>query len=199
VSIGSRHIPFEQLIDFVEGRLSPDEQAQSRAHVSACHRCAAEVTWLERVIELMRANDIEEPPPRVATHIMHSFRSRSTPALSPLPPRIIAALRFDSAQLRLPLGMRSGPIAERQLIFSAEGLNLDLRITPAGSLWMVSGQALVSGRRGQVELRSPSGTLQAELSDASEFVLPPVPPGDYMLILRLADVEVEVSGLKIGE
>ena len=199
MSTGSRHIPFEQLIDFVEGRLSPDGQAQARAHVSACHRCAAEVAWLERVIELMRTNDIEEPPPRVATHIMHSFRSRSAPVLSPLRQRIIAALRFDSAQLPLPLGMRSGPIAERQVVFSAEELNLDLRITPAGSLWMVSGQALVSGRRGQVELRSPSGTLQAELSDVSEFVLPPVPPGDYTLILRLADVEVEVAGLKIGE
>ena len=199
MSTGSRHIPFEQLIDFVEGRLSPDEQTQSRAHVSACHRCAAEVAWLERVIELMRTNDIEEPPPRVATHIMHSFRSRSAPALSPLRQRIMAALRFDSAQLPLPVGMRSGPIAERQLVFSAEGLNLDLRITPAGSLWTVSGQVLVSGRRGQVELRSPSGTLQAELGDASEFVLPPVPPGDYMLILRLADIEVEVAGLQIGQ
>jgi hypothetical protein len=125
VSIGSRHIPFERLIDFAEGRLSPDEQAQSRAHVSACHRCAAEVAWLECVIELMRTNDIEEPPPRVATHIMHSFRSRSAPELSPLRQRIMAALRFDSAQLPLPVGMRSGPIAERQLVFSAEGINDD--------------------------------------------------------------------------
>lgn len=199
MSTGSRHIPFEQLIDFVEGRLSPDEQAHSRAHVSACHRCTAEVAWLERVIELMRTKDIEEPPQRVATHIMHSFGSRSAPALSPLRQRIMAALRFDSAQLPLPVGMRSGPIAERQLVFSAEGFNLDLRITPAGSLWMVSGQVLASGRGGQVELRSPSGTLQAELSDASEFVLPPVPPGDYMLILRLADIEVEVVGVKVGE
>jgi hypothetical protein len=199
VSIGSRHIPFERLIDFVEGRLSPGEQAQLRAHVSACHRCAAEVAWLERVIELMRTNDIEEPPPRVATHIMHSFRSHSALELAPLRQRIVAALRFDSAQLPLPVGMRSGPIVERQLVFSAEGLNLDLRITPAGSLWTVSGQVLVSGRRGQVELRSPSGTLQAELSDASEFVLPPVPPGDYTLILQLTDVEVEVVGLKVGE
>jgi hypothetical protein len=199
VSTGSRHIPFEQLIDFVEGRLSPAEQAQSRAHVSACHRCAAQVAWLEYVIELMRTDDIEEPPPRVATHITHSFRSRSAPAPLPLRQRIIAALRFDSAQLPLPLGMRSGPVAERQLIFSAEGLDLDLRITPAGSLWMVSGQALVSGQRGQVELRGPSGTVQAELSEMSEFVLPPVPPGDYTLILRLADVEVEATGLKIDE
>ena len=197
--IGSRHIPFERLVDFVEGRLSADEGAQSRAHVSACRRCTAEVAWLERVIELMRTNDLEEPPARVAVYITDLFRSRGAPAPPPVRQRILAALRFDSAQLPLPVGMRSGPIAERQLVFSAEGFDLDLHITPAGSLWMVAGQVLGPDQPGQVDLRGSSGTLQAELSDVSEFVLPPVPAGDYTLILRLANLEVEVSGLKIGE
>jgi hypothetical protein len=51
---------------------------------------------------------------------------------------------------------------------------------------------------GQAALASSATTAEAALNDLSEFTLPPVPAGDYKLILRLADIEVEVDKLQVG-
>ena len=192
----SRHVPFEQLIDIVEGRLSLDEQV--RMHLAMCPRCAAEVAWLEHTIGLMRTDDTVEPPARVADAISHVFRPHTAPKPASLRQRIVATLRFDSAQVPLPQGTRSGPIAERQLVYNAGEIKLDLRITPAGALWVVAGQVLGMRAPGQIELQGPTGTLHAALSDVNEFVLSPAPPDDYTLIVRMAEVEIVVAGLKVG-
>jgi anti-sigma factor RsiW len=198
VSVGSRHIPFERLIDLVDGRLSPDEQRQTRIHTSACSRCATQLAWLERVIGLIRANDYEEPPDRVAADIARVFASYNPSASSSLRKRILAVLRFDSAQLPLSVGRRSGSSAEQQLVFTAGMLDIEVRITPSGSLWEVAGQVLNADARGLAELQGPAGEVRATLNEAGEFLLPPVPHGQYVLILRLTTVDIEIAGLAIG-
>ena len=197
MSVGSRHIPFGQLIDLVEGCLSPDEQTEMQAHTSACSRCAAQLAWLERVIGLMRTNDYEEPPARVAADISRVFGSYS-PSPSSLRQRIMAVLRFDSAQLPLSVGRRSGSSTERQLLFTAETLDLEVQITQSGSLWEVSGQVLNADARGLAELHGPAGEVRATLNEVGEFLLTPVPPGRYALILHLTTAEIEIPGLEIG-
>ena len=198
MSVGSRHILFDRLIDLVEGRLSPDEQIQMRAHTSACSRCATQLAWLERVIGLIRTNDYEEPPARVAADISRVFGSYSPSASSSLRQRIMAVLRFDSAQLPLSVGRRSGSSTERQLLFTAETLDMEVRITQSGSLWEVSGQVLNADARGLAELQGPAGEVRATLNEVGEFLLTPVPPGRYALILQLTTVEIEIAGLAIG-
>ena len=80
MSSKSVHIPFDQLADLVEGRLTANEQEHTLAHVSACAVCAGEVACLEWVIELIRTDDSVEPPPCVAAHIIDLFRSRMAPS-----------------------------------------------------------------------------------------------------------------------
>jgi hypothetical protein len=109
-----------------------------------------------------------------------------------------AWLRFDSAQRPLAPGLRAGQAAARQLLFSAGERDLDIRLTPAGTAWMISGQVLGSEASGQAELRGDAIQVQAELGDLSEFALPPVPAGRYTLILRLAEAEIEVTDLEVG-
>ena len=198
MSVGSRHILFDRLIDLVEGRLSPDEQTEMQAHTSACSRCAAQLAWLERVIGLMRTNDYEEPPARVAADISRVFGSYSPSPSSSLRQRIMAVLRFDSAQLPLSVGRRSGSSTERQLLFTAETLDLEVQITQSGSLWEVSGQVLNADARGLAELHGSAGEVRATLNEVGEFLLTPVPPGRYALILHLTTAEIEISGLEIG-
>jgi anti-sigma factor RsiW len=198
VSVGSRHIPFDRLIDLVEGRLSPDAQTQMQAHTSACSRCATQLAWLERVIGLMRTNDYEEPPARVAADISRVFGSYSPSASSSPRQRTMAVLRFDSAQLPLSVGRRSGSSTERQLLFTAETLDLEVHITQSGSLWEVSGQVLNADARGLAELQGPAGKVRATLNEVGEFLLMPVPLGQYTLILQLTTVEIEIAGLAIG-
>jgi anti-sigma factor RsiW len=197
VSIGSRHIPFDRLVDLAEGCLSPDARAKVHAHTAACSRCATELAWLERVIGLMRANDYEEPPARVASNIARVFGSYS-PLPTSSPPRITAVLRFDSAQLPLSAGRRAGSSDERQLLYTAEALDLEVRVARSGSLWEVSGQVLNADDPGLVELRSPAGEVRATLNEVGEFLLTPVPAGQYTLTLQLTTVEIEIAGLEIG-
>ena len=194
---GSRHIPFDRLVDLAEGHLSRDEQTQIQAHTSACSHCATELAWLERVIGLMRANDYEEPPARVAADISRVFGSYS-PSPSSLRQRTMAMLRFDSAQLPLSVGRRSGSSTERQLLFTAETLDLEVQITQSGSLWEVSGQVLNADARGLAELRGSAGAVRATLNEVGEFLLTPAPPGMYTLILHLTTAEIEIPGLEIG-
>jgi anti-sigma factor RsiW len=198
VSVGSRHIPFDRLIDLIEGRLSPDEQTKIRAHTSACSRCATQLAWLERVIGLMRTNDFEDPPAHLAADISRMFGSYNPSPSSSLLQRIIAVLRFDSAQLPLSIGRRSGSSTERRLIFIAATLDLEVQITQAGSLWEVSGQVLNADAGGLAELHGPAGEVHATLNELGEFLLTPVPPGRYTLILRLTTAEIEIPGLEIG-
>jgi len=198
VSDGSRHIPFDRLVDLVEGRLSPDEQTQMQAHASACSRCATQLAWLQRVIGLMRTNDYEEPPARVAAEISRVFGSYSPSPSSSLWQHIMAVLRFDSAQLPLSVGRRSGSSTERQLLFTAETLHLEVQITQSGSLWEVSGQLLNADAPGLAELHGSAGEVHATLNEQGEFLLTLVPPGRYTLILQLTTAEIEIPGLEIG-
>jgi hypothetical protein len=195
------HLPFAKLADLAEGRLSPDERAPSLEHVSACGRCSAELARLEQVIGLMRTDRAEDAPPAVVSRAVSLFRLRAARASSEpsLVRRIMAALSFDSLQMSPAYGVRSGQQGARQLLYSAGENDLDLRVTPSGEEWVVSGQVLgaecVGG--GQVELQGANQTSRAELNDQCEFRLPPVPAGSYQLRLRLADAEVEVPELEL--
>ena len=198
MSVGSRHISFDRLVDLVEGQLPPDERTQMQAHTSACSRCTTQLAWLERVIGLMRTNDYEEPPDHVAADISRLFSSYNPSPSSSLRQRILAVLRFDSAQLPVSVGRRSGSSTDRQLLFTAETLDLEVQFTQSGSLWEVSGQVLNADARGLAELRGPAGTVRVTLNEVGEFLLTPVPPGRYTLILQLTTGEIEIAELAIG-
>ncbi len=195
MSSRSRHISFDRLSDFVEGRLPADKRAELQAHLSICSQCAGDAAWLGRIIGLMRADDYEEPPPRVAAGISRVFRPADNALARPW--RIMAMMRFDSALVPMAVSRRSGPIGERQLLYEAEVFHLEVRIKQAGSLYQVSGQVLNADERGQVQLQGPASVVRADINEVGEFVLPPVPVGKYILILLLTAVEIEISALEI--
>jgi hypothetical protein len=196
----SRHVLFARLVDLVEGRLSPEAEAQLRAQIVGNERANADVRWLERVVAAMRRNAVwdEEPPAEVVARAARLFRSRSSSGPLRTPRHVPAVLHFDSRQLSQPVGIRSGQPIERQLLFTADTLSVDLRIVPSGALWSLAGQVLgPSTSGGQAALAGPT-IAETALNELNEFTLPPVPAGDYTLTLRLADVEVEVDKLHVG-
>ena len=197
MSSGTSHVSFTQVVDLVEGRLSPAAQAQAQAHTAGCARCAAQFTWLSRVIALMRTDTADDAPSQVVARTVDLFRKRR--ALDPVGvrQRRLAALRFDSWRTA-PLGVRGGARPERQLLFNVEGFDVDVRISRLGEVWAVAGQVLGPDQSGQVTLHGASSTLQDELNELSEFKLSPVSPGTYTLIVQLLSVEIEISGLEVG-
>lgn len=100
----------------------------------------------------------------------------------------------------------------RQLLYDAEGYEIELQIAGGGREWSISGQVFSPPAAGPlaagppdeprpggrtIDLQGPAGEARGELDENSEFVLPPVPPGAYTLTLRLEDVEVAIEGLAL--
>jgi hypothetical protein len=189
------HISFASLVDLVEGRRAPDER--TRAHIAACRTCAADIAWIERVIDLMRT---DQSQPAGASSIVRAKQLFRAPIATQPPSRrrVVAAMSFDSLRTPLAFGIRSGAPAERQLLFDAERISIDLRIAPSGAQWVVSGQLLGAESGRLAELHGPESTLQARLNDLSEFSLPPAPAGEYTLTLQLLEFDIEIPGLALG-
>ena len=192
------HLPFEKLADLAEGRLSSEERARMRSHVSSCTRCMEKLSELESVIGAMRTDKAEDAPPALVSEAINLFRSRSRAVEPSLIKRIAAALSFDSFQMSPAYGVRSGQAQARQLLYSAGDYDLDLRITQSGEAWNISGQVLGEEcTGGQIEFVSESASVSADLNEQCEFVLSTLPGGSYKLRLRLKELEVEIPQLEL--
>jgi len=81
-----RHLTTEQLLDYLESRLSPADRELVETHLaSGCQACQADLSWLQKTTELMRSYDWLEPPARLhdsATRLIQKKRRRSRSTLS---------------------------------------------------------------------------------------------------------------------
>ena len=206
----SKHVPFEMLTDLADQRANADERSESErtkamSHVSACTRCASELQRLEHVMLLMKTDREPDAPRDLIAYAMNIFDRRRESKVPPVLRRLVAALRFDSNVRQSPAyGVRSGQLGSRQLLYSAEGNDVEVRITPQQDHWVVAGQVLgqdclggevnlVRLEGGEDEQKSVAGVL----NELCEFNLAPVPPGSYKLRLWLANVEVEIPQLEL--
>ena len=192
VNSNQQHIAFVRLADFADQRLSKDDRAEIEQHLADCPRCTADVTWLRRVIDLMRTDIAQLAPPSAVAAAKALFRRPTSRR------HLRATLRFDSLSTPIAMGMRSAGQADRQLLFATDDLLVDLRIAASGELWAVSGQLLGAEAGEQVELRGSAAQASAALNEMSEFALPPAPAGSYDLVVQLADADITITGLELG-
>jgi hypothetical protein len=192
------HPLFDRLVDLVKGDLSNEQQAEIAGHIATCSKCAADVAWLEHVLDLYRTGDAVSPPASESAYVRGLFRSAVGSQGMEQLRRILAVLTFDSMHMPLTSNMRSEMGTKRQLVFQAAEFDLDMHIASSGSECIISGQVLGSTEGGQAELRGSTGSVQAPLNDLSQFTLPPVAAGIYTLSVRLKDVVIVVPSLEIG-
>ena len=199
MKLAPRHIPFELLVDLAEGRAAPEDSRDARAHLSTCAACAGQLARVERLAGLMRTDNSVDAPRDVLAGAINLFAAR--PRRAGLLRRVVAALSFDSGALRPAFGVRSGQAtSSRQLLFSAGGVDVDLRLAPGEEGWAISGQVLGECAGGWAELggAEESGeAARAELNELCEFALPAVPAGSYTLRLRLDDLLVEIPDVNL--
>jgi hypothetical protein len=89
-------------------------------------------------------------------------------------------------------------VASHQLLYSAQESDLELRITIENEKYVVAGQVFrESCSGGMVEISSTNGSGEASLNELCEFTLPAVPPGHYLIRVKMEGVEIEVSGLEL--
>lgn len=119
--------------------------------------------------------------------------------------RLVAAtLTFDSwAASNFAHGMRSTRNPTRHLMFSAEGRDIDLRVTPGAEQFTVSGQILGPDESGRVELSTllaPDVVSHSALLDAlSEFRIDGVAAGRYVMTLHTGADPIVVQPIDVGE
>jgi hypothetical protein len=194
----SKHIPFAELTDLAEKRISGDQQTAATEHLSECAACAQQFTRVGQVLELMRTDTAADAPRDALAYAMNIFRQREDFEPSLLR-RIVAALTFDSsANLAPAFGVRSGQSASRQLLYAAEENDIDIRLTSENENWIISGQVLGEDcAGGRIEIEGQGERAVADLNDMCEFTLPAVGAGSYSLRLRLGSAEIEIPQLEL--
>jgi hypothetical protein len=124
-----------------------------------------------------------------------------SPETQPLTLRhIIAVLTFDSRYSGPAFGVRSLRSTSRQLLYSAQETDLDLRITVQNDECVVAGQVIREGcRSGRVEISGDAGSAAVSLNEVCEFTLPAIPVGNYSLRVKMPDVEIEIPELTLKD
>jgi hypothetical protein len=127
--------------------------------------------------------------------------------------QIAAVLSFDSwAVPAVAVGMRSLRSPTRHLLFSAQGRDIDLRISPspvgsseASNAFVMAGQVLGPDESGSVQLTALQAgatgarqTLLTALDEMGEFRIEGLAPGSYALTLQVGDDAIVLPPLQVG-
>lgn len=188
----SRHISFTELADLADGRTM--SSAEALEHLSVCSTCATQLETLRQTITLMRSD--ADAPAHLIVEAKGLFRRQREQAS--LLSRVIATLTFDSFTSAPAFGLRSGASTGRQLIYSTDRADIDVRVAQESEGWAVAGQILGSNCGGaDVKLESENFSTSAEVSELCEFSFRPVPDGAYKLVVQLEEMIVETPRLEL--
>ena len=191
----SSHISLEILADIAEDRVAGAILEAALAHVSTCSECDHTLRRLRQLIRTMKSDRAADVPRDVLLSTINIF----SPSQSPLR-RVVAILTFDSRSTNPAYGMRSLHNSSRQMLYSAQETDLDLRITVLNDECIVAGQIMRDGcTGGVVEISGATGSAETSLNDLCEFTLPAVPVGHYSLKIRMLDVEIEIPQLELKD
>jgi hypothetical protein len=156
---------------------------------------------------LQASRTLVDAPEHVVQRALALFAWREVAtavAPKPLLRRLLASLSFDSdGASPMAYGMRSGGGAVRQLLFTVEGRDIDLRISPADSSagFVLSGQILGPDAQGRFCVEAANGDAaaarEAALNELGEFVLPELPAGAYHISLELNDMAIDLPPLNL--
>jgi hypothetical protein len=190
----STHISVETLANIVENRETSVARETAMTHLSTCSTCSDTLRRLQHLILMMRSDSTNDAPRDVLTAAINIFSQERRAPLR----RIVALLTFDSRNAGPAFGVRSLSSASRQMLYSAEEIDLELRITVRNDECILAGQVIGEGcAEGHVEISGVAGRSTATLNEVCEFTLPPIPPGNYSLTLRMLDREIEIPELEL--
>ena len=150
---------------------------------------------MEKIVRLMRTDDSADAPPDAVKWAKNLFLSRAAAPKKSLLQKITAVLQMDLPANEAVFGERSASSAEaRQMFFEAGENAVDLRIAETEKGFVVRGQTLGAGFENcAVEI----GEAATRANERGEFQFGEIERGEYNLILRTAEKEIVVEGLKL--
>lgn len=163
---------FSQIIDKIEGRLEPVENAKLESHLADCASCAEKKLWSERSIQAMKnqvpAFDAPEYAIRKAIALMPEKKAG-------LAEWILAKLDFDSWAQPALSGVRAEDRGARQVVYVTDAYRIHLMMEPQGKTGRVTGQIIPKTPEYAeylVELADAKKVLnQTKTSNHGEFLL----------------------------
>ena len=192
------HISFSELADIAEDHSSAS--AEILQHLAACSHCSQELRAIRQTLALMKSDHTEAAPVELVNYAKNLFRGQRGAPKPSLVERVLAVLAFDSLTVAPGFGLRSGLGAGRQLIYSTEMADIDLRVSPQSGEWEIAGQILGSSHsEGKVNLESDAFSASANLNELSEFSFRSVPRGTYRMFVHLPNLEIETPPLEVGQ
>ena len=190
----STHISIETLANIAEGTATSQAGEAAMTHISSCSTCDDTLRRLQQMVLLMRSDRTNDAPRDVLLSAINIFSQEKRVPLR----RIVALLTFDSRNAGPAFGVRSLRAASRQMLFSAEEIDLELRITVRNDECILAGQVIGEGcAEAHVEISGVAGRSTTTLNEVCEFTLPPIPPGNYSLTVRMLDREIEIPELEL--
>ena len=193
----SPHIDFTELADLADEH-SP-ASSEALRHLAECSHCSGQLQTIRQTTSLMRSDVIESAPADLVKYAKGIFRQRAVQRKPSTLSRIVAALTFDSLTAAPAYGLRSHAGGERQLVYSTDTVDIDVRVSAENEGWQIAGQVPGSlCESGEVTLESNSFSATTKLSELCEFSFSSVPEGTYKLSVQLPDVTIETPPLEIG-
>jgi hypothetical protein len=114
-----------------------------------------------------------------------------------------AVLSFDSwATPALAGGMRSATASTRHLLFTAQGCDIDLRISASIEAFVLAGQVLGPDEQALVKLAPQGGggdALQVAVDELGEFRIDGVRRGTYLLTLELGSEHIVLPPIEVDD
>ena len=121
----SGHPETADLLDRIEGRLTPERLEEVESHLVGCRRCRKSLDELIRVTGLLAVSTLESPPEWLANWA--DDRPRDEPRKAPRRMEPILRLVLDSWQLQ-PMGARGTAPSSRRLLYRTGSVDLDIEL-----------------------------------------------------------------------
>ncbi|HRQ40124.1 MAG TPA: hypothetical protein PLD25_19615 [Chloroflexota bacterium] len=198
---------FEQLMDWLEGRLSPEEAQEVAAQVATSDpNIQADVEWLRAFYRASQQIALQEPPTAVSDQLEKRFTTFAQARRPSLWRSLIATLTFDSHS-QLAVGVRTAVTYEdqRQLIYTADAATVvcTLQRRSRDRRFDLLGQLLpaetVDADLVRVQLLRDNQLFDHTFTDdLGEFTLAALPAGSYNLVLRSDQFEITIRSLHLS-
>jgi RNA polymerase sigma factor (sigma-70 family) len=194
--------PVDRLLLFLQHELSPEENAQVRAHLDAgCGPCGKRFAKLQKVSSAAAGWSLSYPPDWLSAQVLGLFeRVRGAPTESSLK-RAFALLVADNCAKGQLLGFRSAGVMPRHLLYRTASYDIDLSVDdsdPQDSL-VLMGQSIPLHKEltimvgAKVELLNGPQVWTTFANAFGEFIFKNVPQGTYDLKITLPDEQIEIA------
>lgn len=199
------HLTYETLVNYLEERLSVEERSAVDAHLAlGCESCGRHLALLHKVFETVNGDHMTPPPASVLKRAIDISLTNPRPPQPAMGQRLIAALSFDS-RLQLSSALTRGTSREWHMLFTAQQVDIDLKISTGHETYDMLGQVLGTQQVGDapfafVSLQTSTGQFLkvTETDSLGQFAFREISSGVYDLIFDLETQEIAVHGLEVG-